>query len=405
MGVTRAKEKLYLTYPLYDAEGRPALPSFFVEEVRKIFPALLPMTKKLGDLVPPPGEWVIEEEAALGLALDLFSGGTPSVYPELLKEWAGKPFFHEIADWGYTAGRAAIQSAAARRVFNSEKAVFSPTRLETFATCAFKHFAGQVLKLKEPLEGREFLDKGNVLHKTLEEFYKALPASKRADPDFWKKSGTARELLLGKLDEVMDKDQTFRHEPLYRRKAYRESMRRTLSLYLERESEITGEREFEPAYFEWVFGLEGKPALEISGEGGIRVRGRIDRIDVAKDRHRAIVVDYKLSKRSMSIRERLEKGIELQLPLYFLAVEKLLGLEVEGGELQLLQTATKEPLRPASEEERRAILDEAEARVRSYVGRMRDADIKVKSKNCEHCAFSPVCRFEKWRLIYEGDQT
>ncbi|MGH6830516.1 MAG: PD-(D/E)XK nuclease family protein, partial [Methylocella sp.] len=395
--------KLVLTYPLYDAEGRPALPSFFVEEVRKIFPALSPVAKKLEDLVPPPAEWVIEEEATRGLALGLFQKGPSSYYyPELFKEWAAKPFFREIAEWGYTADRAAIGSAAARKIFSAEKTVYSPTRLETVATCAFKHFAGRVLKLKEPFEGREFVDKGNVLHQVLEEFYKELPRSERAGPAFWKNPARARELLFKKLDDVMAKEESFRHEPLYRRKAYRESMRRTLNLYVERETDLVAERDFTPSYFEWVFGLEGKRALEVPDEKGpIAIGGRVDRIDVDKSGQRALVMDYKLSKRSMSIPERLEKGIELQLPLYFLAVERLLGLHVAGGELRLLQKADEETLYPKSEAEWKAMLSEAEERVRRTVGRMRGADISVRSKSCEHCAFSPVCRFEPWRLVYE----
>jgi ATP-dependent helicase/nuclease subunit B len=400
IGVTRAKEKLYLTYPLYDAEGRPSLPSFFVEEVRKIFPALLPLTQRLGELVPPPAQWAIEEDAELGLATDLFSGGRPLAARELLIERAQKPALREIAEWGYTAGRARIESEVARRLLGGANEVLSPTRLEMFATCAFKHFAARALKLKEPLEGKEFLEKGSVLHKVLEEFYKALPESRRADPEFWRNTPLARELLLGKLDEVIASDQAFRHEPVYRRKAYRESMRRTLSLYLEREA-ASGQREFEPAYFEWVFGLEGRPALEIEGSSGpVRIGGRIDRIDLTRDRRRALVIDYKLSRRSDSIKERLRKGIELQLPLYILAAEKFLGVEVARGELQLLQSAGTEPLTLDSDEDRREILGNVQARVREIAARMREADISVHSKSCEHCAFSAVCRFEKWRLAY-----
>ena len=51
MALTRSREKVYLSYPLFDAEERACLPSFFVEEVRRCFAKAVPTT-----FVLEPGE-------------------------------------------------------------------------------------------------------------------------------------------------------------------------------------------------------------------------------------------------------------------------------------------------------------------------------------------------------------
>ncbi|PIU39916.1 MAG: hypothetical protein COT00_04440, partial [Candidatus Omnitrophica bacterium CG07_land_8_20_14_0_80_50_8] len=52
------------------------------------------------------------------------------------------------------------------------------------------------------------------------------------------------------------------------------------------------------------------------------------------------------------------------------------------------------------------MLETARKRILLNVERLRKGDISVRSKSCEYCDFSPVCRFEPWRLIYsEGDES
>jgi len=71
-----------------------------------------------------------------------------------------------------------------------------------------------------------------------------------------------------------------------------------------------------------------RPLLLRSGDREVRLSGKIDRIDRTVDGH-ALVFDYKLGK-ARPVRETQE-GRSLQMPIYWLAVEQLLGLTVVGG--------------------------------------------------------------------------
>ena len=80
---------------------------------------------------------------------------------------------------------------------------------------------------------------------------------------------------------------------------------------------------FRPEYLEWEFGTEGGVDL-----GSFRLRGRVDRVDV-DDEGRAIVMDYKRSAVPKAA-DILTAG-RVQVPLYFRAVEAILGLEPVAG--------------------------------------------------------------------------
>ncbi len=166
MACTRAKEKLYLSYPLYDAEARPSLPSFFVDEVKKCFKpgSLSVLRKDLNERLPKSDEWESEAGVTRDLSESLFQEekeGDDSCFItnpamiEALNEWIAKDYFKEIVRNGLSDDEAAIRDERIKKSFAGLRGPFSATRLETYATCAFKYFAQRILRLKEPLEGKE----------------------------------------------------------------------------------------------------------------------------------------------------------------------------------------------------------------------------------------------------------
>ena len=90
----------------------------------------------------------------------------------------------------------------------------------------------------------------------------------------------------------------------------------------------------EPTLFEVSFGHDrhfeapstDKPLECHTGEGTIHIRGRIDRVDIGSAAGKAVfnIVDYKTGRSSRPDAEAVLSGRALQLPLYALAVEKLL---------------------------------------------------------------------------------
>ena len=373
MAVTRASQKLYLCFSLSDADGRPSSRSFYLDEVERCFPGQrIPRhTRGASDCLITPSEWL--------------SGAVGTV----------------------SFGRAAVlKGQQAIEHFKSFQGPYSPTRLEVYATCAFKYFTDKVMKLEEPFKAREHIVAGNVLHETLQRFFEHSAKDLAALKQSLKEPHGLRQMLERVLTES-DAAREMRSMPLYRQKVWLKQLSRVIDQFVARENELVEGRGLVPSYFEWEFKMDL----------GVPMTGKIDRIDLSPDGKKALVVDYKLSKRAVSIEEKLAGGIELQLPVYILAVAQKLGVRVMGAELRVLKQGNNEGIYRESEKEtldlgsrkRKGIyadedfdklLEETRAHITGLVTRLRSADIRVDPKSCDHCSFNAVCRFETRQLAY-----
>jgi hypothetical protein len=161
----------------------------------------------------------------------------------------------------------------------------------------------------------------------------------------------ARELLLQALGR---REAEF---PLSAALERRPGLRRRLQADLERYLEHAAEHEspLEPKYLELGFGFGEKehdadpepsmgstppalssqaqlPALDLGD--GLRLRGRIDRVDIDASGGQGVVYDYK--GRLVPPAARWTEQGNVQVALYMRAVEELLGLEAAGGFYQPL---------------------------------------------------------------------
>lgn len=426
MAATRAKEKLYLTHPSYSFDGKPSLPSFFIEEALRCFApgTVARYQKKPDEFLPDIGEWETAAEADRGLAENLFKRSVSGGPVPLSAEAAGvlgpalrRDSFRRVLAAGAASGQVEIRDPKILARFKKRPSVYSATKLETFAVCAFKFHAERTLSLGDPLEGREEAQMGTLLHGALEIFYTELAAKKDPAHFYLKDLDAMRRRLHEILEQEIAKS-PFRNQPLYRQKAYLESMKRVLSDFLEHEKKISGSRQLIPAYFEMSFGKESRGEYDYlkipSGpKTEILLTGKIDRIDLSKDGKRALVIDYKRSLRHLA--KKIEKGMELQLPIYLLAAQRLLKLEVLGAELRILRGSKVEGVyvegceeflkipesRIQSKKDFEGFLKNIQDQIVSIDRRLHEADISVDPKTCDFCPYGSVCRFEKWKLKYE----
>jgi RecB family exonuclease len=140
----------------------------------------------------------------------------------------------------------------------------------------------------------------------------------------------------------------------------------------------------------------------------VRLRGRIDRVDVGAD-GRAIVYDYKGRNAVESARWRKER--KYQIALYLLAARDVLGLEPVGGLYQPLGGRKQEPrglvLRDADPDlgivgtDRhdpdgfRAIVDGVVEDVLGAVAELRAGALEPRPDTCAYeggCAYPTICR-------------
>jgi len=410
LALTRAKERLYLSYPHLDFEGKESLPSFYLEEVKGLFGDHLPVIRQdLAHPFPGIGEAITRRELEASVIGSLRTAGEQApVLKEVLAQLSGDPGSRERLLSALEPVEAKILDEKILKEGHFEIAETSPTRLETYAKCPFRYFADKILKLQDTDEDIRAMQKGSILHHVLQQYF---DPTKKKDPKEALATFIARE-----IDEGLKRHPMVWPEP-YQEALDRQELSRMLLDFLKVETERLRHSAFKPCRVEYSFGDFGEDhtqALEIEGEGmKVRLRGRVDRIDTDPEEKFAVVMDYKRSYKFKIA--NLELGTALQLPLYLLAAQKHLGLAPLGAEIYSI----RDHKRTGFYCEEIARLFEKEFSSRSYLpedvfgkvlGRARafvikftkaivSAAIPVKPRDCESfCPYDTVCRVEKWRL-------
>jgi RecB family exonuclease len=195
----------------------------------------------------------------------------------------------------------------------------SPTSLEHYAKCGFRYFLKSLLRLQvmEQPDERQMMDaaeRGTLIHKILERFFKEQQARNRPQPnEAWKAADLKRlveiadeQLVEAKARGLTGLDVFAQHEA--------RTIRADLAQFLEQDTLFRRETGAVPSQFEVPI-----PVQEIAG---VRLRGYVDRIDRSPDGNSAWVIDYKTgSDFEMSKLEKdpLLGGEKLQLPVYLAA--------------------------------------------------------------------------------------
>ena len=216
---------------------------------------------------------------------------------------------------------------------------FSATQLENYAKCPYKYFVESILKLEtieEPREELEAFEYGSLIHTILFEFYtklkqKEINLAGCAEPEF----KVALELLFNIAEKKFEKlnlnsDLTFYE----REKLLGVNGKRSQSLLykflIEERSNDSG---YIPEFFELSFGnlrSETKTDRKFNEAviaDKVKLRGKIDRIDINEKAKTFKVLDYKLGG-TKPTSEDLRVGISLQLPLYLFAAKELIKNEL-----------------------------------------------------------------------------
>jgi ATP-dependent helicase/nuclease subunit B len=210
--------------------------------------------------------------------------------------------------------------------------VTSPTRLERWASCPHAHLVLDLLGAA-PVENPEDelvitpLDKGNLVHQALEDFFREVLARPEADRpaphQAWTAADHARLARIGadRCDEYEARGATGR--PIYWRRDRRRILA-DLDHVLRLDSAHRAATGTSPLAVELAFGFDGADPVPVPlpDRRVLRIRGRADRVDVGTD-GRLHVVDYKTGSRQgfkkLSPEDPILGGTKLQLPIYGMA--------------------------------------------------------------------------------------
>jgi ATP-dependent helicase/DNAse subunit B len=250
---------------------------------------------------------------------------------------------------GYNGSMVNCQAKAAIGKLLGANPVFSISALADYAACPFRYFASRVLRLSEWAEAEEDTDNnvlGNLYHETLARFG-ALHRGEKLLLE--RRSDYEAELIeaMNAVGEQLLAAGAIVRGPLweYERRQAQAVLVRWLAFELSEQD--TAGLALRPNYFEWGFGLPITPDMDsasvtapltlVVDDKQVAICGKIDRIDCAGDK--IIVLDYK--KQRCPASNDIEKGIDLQVPLYILAVQQYLagdrGQVIGGGYYALEQ--------------------------------------------------------------------
>ncbi|MCZ7526480.1 MAG: PD-(D/E)XK nuclease family protein [Acidimicrobiia bacterium] len=179
----------------------------------------------------------------------------------------------------------------------------------------------------EDVETISALDRGSLVHEVLEVFLRSVPARRRPDAP-WTPAERDRLLELAErcFDDAVARGLTGR--PLLWAME-RRRLRRVLRDFADADEDHRSARGVvtDPDALELVFGDDAGEPVSVTLPGGTTVafRGRIDRIDVAPDGSRLVVLDYKTGRdqRYTDLEDDpVVRGTMLQLPIYALAATR-----------------------------------------------------------------------------------
>ncbi|MBI2981280.1 MAG: PD-(D/E)XK nuclease family protein [Deltaproteobacteria bacterium] len=210
---------------------------------------------------------------------------------------------------------------------------FTASELESYRLCPFKFYVESYLGLEPNLTEEPELtpiEIGTLLHRILQLFYERHAREIGSSPG--QKLQEALREITSAILESHQKGRPHLIPALISLQTKR--IESTLQLLLGKEcAPRETERSLKPAWFEWSFGRKTAPLELPDGNGGtIRIKGRVDRIDVDAKSKRFLVIDYKTGSQKTT-GNQIRRGEALQLPLYLLAVKKLLLPDFEpiGG--------------------------------------------------------------------------
>ena len=433
VAVGSADVRLILAFPTSDLGGEPLLPAGFLDDVlRRLDPESLvasverharfdPVLADHPDLAGSPADARVLAVATAcrdgsNSRLRALAGDPRHTGPLLAAAETFRIAVHrrESRTFGPYDGRLLDPLAVAkiRKDFGPDHP-FSPSQLESFALCPFQFFQRYVLGLK-PGDGVHELDedyagRGQDVHRFLEEIHQQMATE--GAPDLIDRLPILIETRMQVELERFDDGEADVAEVLREIDARRTAKAMAHYVAQFRSYGQGPGKGAVPHRFEVKFGQPDKPdslpVLTIGeSSAAVSLQGVIDRIDlVAKDGRVGFrVIDYKTG--SHPGRIDVHSGLASQLPLYAMAVERLIGEEGEhhfdGAGYWSLKGDGYKGLKF---DDWSAYRDRLERFILALVDRLREGEFPIFSqkKDCpSFCDFASVCRCKEVRKADKG---
>lgn len=333
MNMTKPTDKLYLSYSQVDNAGKTIRPSYLIDDVRTLFSKVSVEVFDPADL-----ENCVETRQDgyddLANLLEIYAAGgmdnmdgRKKAFYDFIRLYEKDDTVMKMVEAAFFEYHPSILSQKTAQAIYSEELRNSVSRLEQYAGCAYAHFVKYGLKLLQDEEFTfESVDMGTIFHDMLARFCAFL--EKRGETLLTFSREIMEQFTKETLEEVAVQ---YGGNVLYSsaRNAYMiKRMERILNrTFLTLQYQLK-KGSFLPAAFEVPFEIVKE--LPVHGQKGMRIIGRIDRIDkVEKDGNTYLkIMDYKSGNNKFDP-VSLYYGTQMQLAVYLHAAVLLEKKEKE----------------------------------------------------------------------------
>jgi ATP-dependent helicase/nuclease subunit B len=331
LAFTSASESLYVSRTMMDAARKPLGASAFFRRIEKIFqikPVVISGDES--ELIATPRQlvtslmqWVrnLDENQPIDAA---------SPWPALYHWLATHPQAGDAVDrardraWRALAydNAVALSPEIGQQLFSSPLTT-DVRQLETFAACPFQHYLrfGLALQPRDEDQGVTGMDLGQVYHRVLDRVVSDLLRQRKTWADL---TDSQKQRVLKQA--VQKIGGALRDEVLLssaRNRYLLQRIEHTLGQVISSQKAVAGRGTFTTAFSKVQFGDDGAlPAyvLKTPRQREVRLRGKIDRVDVNAANNEACAIDYRLGDKSLSLTE-VYHGLSLELLTYLLVLE------------------------------------------------------------------------------------
>ncbi len=302
--MTKPSERLLLFYHKFDAEGKSQKPSRILSVITRMFPKVKKRTSSDISLV----ERITNIDNSKHLLTD--SNYNSSIGPLMMFFLANEPYASDIRRmfeiYAKTEETDSLTKKVAQELYTDMK-TGSISRLETFAGCAFRHFAQYGIELSErKLYELNPIELGTIIHEAVEYISREL---KSKGKNF---GNLAAEECKTVAENYVNRAMHSHTGTFFVDSSTNRYLFTRIVDMVARTIWALGEQlrhgKFVPEEFEWKFDTLYKD---------MPISGKVDRYDLAyeDDRIYAKVIDYKSSPQSLDINE-IYAGLKLQLMVY-----------------------------------------------------------------------------------------
>ncbi|QQZ08262.1 helicase-exonuclease AddAB subunit AddB [Heyndrickxia vini] len=328
---TTPSQKLYLSYPIANEEGKALLPSPYIKRMKEIFPEMIEkmivndpselIDKEQIDYISHPNSAIAFLTSQLQLKLRKYPVADIwwDVYNFYFENLQQKKRAKHVLSSLFYENRAKKLSAETSKELYGETILASVSRMELFHSCPFAHFSTHGLKLHErdifKLEAPAI---GDLFHGAL----KWIAENLQKNGISWSNLTKEQCNLLAK-EAVAYLSPRLQHQILLSSNRYHYIKRKLeqvigrASIILSEHAKVSG---FAPIGLELGFGPKAfLPPLSFTLKNGVKMelQGRIDRVDKAQDQNGVYlrIIDYKSSQRELDLTE-VYYGLALQMLTY-----------------------------------------------------------------------------------------